>query len=87
MHTDTTMHITVHFLASLRHTVGASEETMQLPHGATLQDVIDHLLSRYPELDGQQQMWHFAVNHTHAEPPTVLRPGDAVSIFPYIAGG
>jgi molybdopterin converting factor small subunit len=45
------------------------------------------LIADYPMLDGQQVMWHFAVNQTHAEPDQALRAGDRVTIFPYLAGG
>jgi molybdopterin converting factor small subunit len=38
-------------------------------------------------LAGNQAMWHFAVNQTHAGIDTVLRAGDRVAIFPYVAGG
>jgi molybdopterin converting factor subunit 1 len=81
------MTITIRFFANLREAVGAGQLALDIPEGADLNKVVAQLLTRYPQLDGQQAMWHFAVNQTHAEPDTVLRSGDRVTIFPYIAGG
>lgn len=81
------MKVTVRFFASLRNLAGESECTLTLPDGARLADLLAHLVARYPTLDGYQAAWHFAVNHMHAEPETVLYDGDQVAILPYVAGG
>ncbi|NDJ78932.1 MAG: MoaD/ThiS family protein [Chloroflexi bacterium] len=81
------MQITVHFLASLRHTTKTREWALDVPAGATLQSVIHSVLVQYPDLAGQEAMWHLAINSTHADDDAVLQPGDRVSIFPYIGGG
>ncbi len=81
------MKVTVRFFASLRDLAGESECALTLPAGASLSDLIAHLVQRYPALDGYQATWHFAVNQTHAEPETVLQDGDQVAVLPYVAGG
>jgi molybdopterin synthase sulfur carrier subunit len=81
------MNVTVRLFANLRETVGTSQLVLDLPESASLSAVVEQLLARYPELNGQQDMWHFAVNQTHADADTPLRSGDRVAIFPYIAGG
>ena len=81
------MTVTVRFFASLRDVIGEPQCELVLPPGARLSDRIAHLVARYPALDGYQESWHFAVNQTHAEPDTLLRSGDQVAIFPYVAGG
>lgn len=81
------MQITIRLFANLREAVGTGQLVLDLPEGANLYGVVEQLLARYPELDGQQEMWHFAVNQAHAEPETLLKSGDRVAIFPYIAGG
>jgi molybdopterin synthase sulfur carrier subunit len=81
------MNVTVRLFANLRETVGTGQIVLELPESASLYTVVEQLLARYPELDGQQEMWHYAVNQTHADPDTLLRSGDRVAIFPYIAGG
>lgn len=81
------MQITVRLFASLRDAAGVSHCILELPEGASLQQAVDALVSHYPALDGYQESWHFAVNQTHAEPESTLRPGDTLAIFPYVAGG
>ena len=81
------MNITVRFFASLRDTTGTSQCTLDLPEGATVGDLVKQLLVSYPALKGHQSSWHFAINQTYVEPDTLLRPGDRVAVFPYIAGG
>ncbi len=81
------MDVTVRFFASMRESVGAEEAVFRVPQGTTLQALIERILARYPQLNGHQSSWHFAVNQVHAEPETPLHDGDVVAIFPYIAGG
>lgn len=81
------MEVTVRFFASLQDTTGTSQCTLVVPKGANLTQMVERLVARYPALEGHQESWHMAVNHTHAEPETVLKAGDRVAIFPYVAGG
>ncbi|MBN1564479.1 MAG: MoaD/ThiS family protein [Anaerolineae bacterium] len=81
------MDITVRFFASLRADVGTNSTTLHIPAGADLTALVEQVVTQYPQLAGHQAMWHFAVNHVHAEPDTVLHAGDRVAIFPYVAGG
>jgi len=81
------MHVTVHFLASLRHSTGTPSCTLEVPEEATLAQAVEALLAHFPDLSGHQDSWHFAINQMHAEADVRLRPGDTISIFPYIAGG
>lgn len=81
------MQITVRFFASLRDTTGNKQCVLEVPEDADLMALVQALLERYPMLEGHQASWHFSVNQMHAEPDTVLRDGDRVAIFPYVAGG
>ena len=82
-----TVNVTVRFFASMREAIGADEAVFRVPKGTTLAELTERILRRYPQLDGHQSSWHFAVNQVHAEPDATLRDGDIVAIFPYIAGG
>jgi molybdopterin converting factor subunit 1 len=81
------MNITVRFFANLREATGTSQLALEVPDGADLHIVVSQLIASYPHLEGQQAMWNFAVNQTHAEADVVLHAGDRVTIFPYVAGG
>ncbi len=82
-----TMTVTVRLFASLRELAGTGQCVLDVPEGATLEQAIERLVGRFPALDGHQASWHFAVNQEHAEPDAILRDGDSVAIFPYVAGG
>ena len=81
------MDVTVRFFASLRDSTGTGHVTLHVPEGANLTDLVGRVVAHFPQLAGDEAMWHLAVNQTHAEPDTVLRTGDRVAIFPYVAGG
>lgn len=81
------MNITVRFFASLRDEVGSAQLRFEVSEGADLRDLVEQLVAHYPALDGDEAMWHFAVNQTHADIDTSLEAGDRVAIFPYVAGG
>ena len=81
------MKISVRLFASLRDATGSGQLTLDAPDGATLREVVAQIVALYPALEGQQALWHFAVNQTHCDADTPLRAGDRVAIFPYVAGG
>jgi molybdopterin synthase sulfur carrier subunit len=81
------MQITVRFFASLRDATGTQTCALDVPDGSSLAQAVEHLVARYPALDGYQSSWHFAINQIHAEPHETLHPGDTLAIFPYVAGG
>jgi len=87
MRDHATMEVTIRLFASLRELAGTGQCTLDMPEGATLGQVIERLVGRYPALDGHQESWHFAVNQDHAEIDVALKDGDTVAIFPYVAGG
>ena len=81
------MEVHVRFFASLRARSGEPGCTLDLPGGATVGEALHAVVTRYPALAGGEGAWHLAVNQTHADPATVLMPGDVLAIFPYLAGG
>jgi molybdopterin converting factor subunit 1 len=84
---EETMEVTVRFFASLRDITETNQCTLTVPSGANLAQMIDQLITRYPALVGHRESWHFAVNQTHVGLDVVLKAGDRVAIFPYVAGG
>jgi molybdopterin synthase sulfur carrier subunit len=90
----------VNFYATLRQVVGHKSIDFQLAEGATVQDLLDEMLRRYPALrnellDRQGNMFahvHIFVNgrdvpfleHTL---DTVISPADVIGVFPAVGGG
>lgn len=58
-----------------------SPETLDLPDGLTVLEVLDHL--GVPR--GKPRI--FMVDHRHVELDRVLRDGDTLAVFPPVAGG
>lgn len=81
------MQVTVRFFASLRESTGTGRCDLNVPSGATIDELIAILVDQYPALSAHRGSWHFAVNQNHAESDRALQDGDRVAIFPYIAGG
>lgn len=79
------MKVRVKLFATLsRYAVGVQPGTaweVELPEGATLQDLIDHL--RIPSEEARVAF----VNGLSRSMDWVLQPGDEVGVFPPIAGG
>lgn len=88
------------FYATLRQIVGAKRVQLALPEGATVAELLEAVLSGYPDLrphlfgeDGQlSRHVHVFVNGRGAvylpkRLETELSTSDAVDIFPAVAGG
>lgn len=60
---------------------------MELPEGATVDDLTDAVRLRFPMLAPAGVKIVVAVNADYAEPELVLRPGDDVCLIPPVSGG
>lgn len=82
--------LTVLYFASLRETVGKTNESLALPAPATVSALIAELRSRgaiwASALDAGKR-WRVAVNQEMATLETPLHAGDEVAIFPPVTGG
>jgi molybdopterin synthase sulfur carrier subunit len=90
----------VHFYATLRQIVGKKTIEIPLEEQATLQQLVDETITRYPALsqeliDEQGTLYghvHVFVNGRDSRfledgLSTVLEAGDTVSVFPAVGGG
>ncbi len=90
----------VNFYATLRPIVGGKTVELPLPDGSTVQQLIDLVIRTYPALrhellDENDRLYgpvHVFVNGRDAPLleqalSTVLKPEDAISIFPAVGGG
>ena len=60
---------------------------MPITEKARVNDVLEYVRCRYPELPLDQETVLITVNHEQASLDTVLKPNDTVSFLPYICGG
>jgi molybdopterin synthase sulfur carrier subunit len=89
----------VRFYATLRHIVGAKRIDVPLPDDATVLDLAQALVDRFPDL--QEHVFdasgaiarsvHFMIHGRNARwldgAATVIEPHHTVDVFPPVAGG
>jgi len=75
------------FFASYRDLVGESRATVDLPDGATVDELVKSLRDRGSPWDGLPADPAVAVNRSYVEGSELLSPGDEVAFIPPVAGG
>lgn len=79
--------IKVLFFGQLRDLIGRSEELVDLPEGARLQDVFDRFAAHVPRLRDMEGSIVLARNEEFAARETALHSGDEVALLPPVSGG
>jgi len=81
------MRVQVLFFGVLKDLVGRPSETLDLPEGATLADVLEHYESQVPKMREVLPSVALSVNQHYAGPGAVLGNGDEVGLLPPVSGG
>ncbi len=81
------MRICMHYFASLREIIGASEEALSIPEATSVAGIRTLLLERYPRLEHALARAICAVNRQYVSAETVLRENDEVAFIPPVGGG
>ncbi|MCX5743255.1 MAG: molybdopterin converting factor subunit 1 [Proteobacteria bacterium] len=81
------MKIAVLYFAVFRERLGRSDETLELPLGATVSDVIDLLAARHDAIARLRGRFRVAVNEDFAPDDRTLADGDELALIPPVAGG
>ncbi len=81
------MIIRVRAFAGLREALGLAETEVTVPSGASVQDVLAALMTRYPQAGLAARRFGVAINRAYATPTTVLHEGDEVALIPPVSGG
>lgn len=81
--------ITVHvlFFATIREIIGEKEKEIQLPEGATVQDLKEKIITQYPHAERPMETMLASVDHVFSDEETVLEDGVEVAFFPHVSGG
>ena len=83
------MKVTVRYFASIRETVGRSEEQLDTT-AHTLAQVRDELIARggvWAQALGRDRAVRVALDHTLCDESSALREGCEVAFFPPVTGG
>ena len=81
------MQVRVLFFGVLRDLAGKSSDSLQLPDGGSVRDVIAQYESQIPRLKDSLSSIALAVNQQYASPETKLNDNDEVALLPPVSGG
>jgi len=85
--TSLKMQVRLLFFASLKDIVGSRQLQLDLPHGATVDDLLTRLEAQYPRMKEYRPVVLTAVNEEYVDQRTPIQEGDEVAIFPPVSGG
>ena len=80
------MKVSVRFFALYRERAGVSQTEVELPEGATPEELLVRLRSVYGSLPLSDSVL-IAVNSEYASPEATLHEGDEVAFIPPVSGG
>jgi molybdopterin converting factor subunit 1 len=81
------MKIDVLFFGVLKDLLGQSSETVDLPEGARVREIIIHFSRQDPRFEAMAPSLAMSVNQEYAGPDCVLREADEVALLPPVSGG
>jgi molybdopterin converting factor subunit 1 len=81
------MHVNLLFFATLKDIVGARQLQLDLPTGATVNDLWERLESSYPRLRPYRSIVLTSVNEEYVDRAAAISEGDEVALFPPVSGG
>ena len=81
------MRVRVLFFGMLKDWAGKSDDSLDLPEGSTLGDVVQHYETRIPRMKDFAASIAMSVNQEYAGPESRLKAGDEVGLLPPVSGG
>ena len=81
------MQIRVLFFGALKEVIGRSTETIDLPKGARVDDLLAHYAGRFPRFGALRPSLAVSVNEEYSPLTRMLAAGDEVGVLPPVSGG
>lgn len=81
------MNVPVQFYAQLRDLAGISEMEVELPSGATVNDLLQTLYQRTPALRAQDKSILIGAGVEFVDRGYAIKPGETIAIMPPVQGG
>jgi molybdopterin synthase catalytic subunit len=79
--------VELRFFAIVRERIGTGEETLDLPDGSIVRDVLRHVESAYPDIAPLLRASMVMRNHEYVDPEQPLADGDEIAFIPPVSGG
>lgn len=80
------MKCTIKAFGITREILGSREVSIEMIDSATVADLKQQLMDRYPELKGLKSLF-IAVNNVYADEQKILQSSDEVALIPPVSGG
>jgi len=81
------MRVRVLFFGMLKEMTGKAADSIELPEGASVRDLLAHYERQVPRLKDSFSSLALAVNQQYAGTETPLKAGDEVALLPPVSGG
>jgi molybdopterin synthase catalytic subunit len=81
------MKIRVLFFGALKDLIGRAAESVDLPDGAQVSELLLHYAQKAPQFEAMMPSLAIAVNQEYAGAERALRDGDEVGLLPPVSGG
>jgi molybdopterin converting factor subunit 1 len=82
-----TLRVKVLFFGPIRELTGTSEEPIEVPSGATLENVFGLYCSRFPRLSAYRASLVASRNQDFASWDSPVSEGDTIAFLPPVSGG
>ncbi len=81
------MRVRILFFGMVKDAAGKSQDTLDLPKGAAVRDVLTHYRARIPAIESLLPSLAVAVNQQYASADAKLQADDEVALLPPVSGG
>jgi molybdopterin synthase catalytic subunit len=81
------MRVRVLFFGQLKEVAGRERDTLELPEGARVSDLLRRYAEVKPALEPYYDAMAVALNQEYSEPEAALHDGDEVALIPPVSGG
>ena len=81
------MNVRVQFYAQLRELIGTQELELELPHGATVRELLEDIYARHAALRRYDKSILVAAGLEFVDRNYKLTPGEEIAIMPPVQGG
>ena len=81
------MRVKVLFFGQLKDITGRSEESAEVPAGASLETIFDYYAKQHPRMRDLRPSIVIARNHQFADASTPVSDGDEIAFLPPVSGG
>ena len=79
--------IKILYFAFIKELTGVRTDTMKLPDGSTINNLLTNILDIYPQINNLLKTIKVSVNYKVVDKNTILKDGDEVALLPPVSGG